>query len=383
MKNLLRKQPQDRKLNRLTAYRLPLIALAKLTKYWHDGFLHKAIVILVGLIIFISTSLYSAAQWYTARHADEPITIGATFISGYAEHFGLNPRETMAAVIDDLDIKHLRLVSYWNEGEPRPGLLDFSDLDWQFRMAEAKGAKVSLAIGLRQPRWPECHMPQWAAELPKELWIPELMEYIEAVVMRYKDSPALDSWQLENEFFLSIFTKCADNSKQRLIDEFNLVRSLDPDHKIIMSVSGDWGIAYRDDPQPDIYGMALYKRVYEPKIFKRYIEYPFPSWLYSGRAGVMELLHGKHSIIHEMQAEPWPQNPPLKDVPIDEQYLSMSPERFSDRMSFAVKTGMKHFDLWGVEWWYWLKTKNNSPEMWETGKSEINTVRSLGNENIR
>ncbi len=61
-------------------------------------------------------------------------------------------------------------------------------------MAAFYGARVSLCLGKRQPRWPECHIPNWAAALPKEEWHDALYKFIETVVRRYKDHPALESW---------------------------------------------------------------------------------------------------------------------------------------------------------------------------------------------
>ena len=128
------------------------------------------------------------------------MVIGTTFIPAYAQSFGLDAEETMDALLNDVGVRHFRLVSYWNQLEPNAGTYDFSLLDWQFAKAEAKGAKITLGLGLRQPRWPECHMPDWARGEPVSQWQPQLEAFITAVVNRYKTSPALDSYQLENEF---------------------------------------------------------------------------------------------------------------------------------------------------------------------------------------
>jgi beta-galactosidase GanA len=72
----------------------------------------------------------------------------------------------MQAMIDDLGVRQFRLVSYWDKIEPEKGTYDFDELDWQFQKANDAHAKVSLAIGLRQPRWPECHMPSWQIGKP-------------------------------------------------------------------------------------------------------------------------------------------------------------------------------------------------------------------------
>ncbi|MEK7097470.1 MAG: hypothetical protein AAB906_01320, partial [Patescibacteria group bacterium] len=44
-------------------------------------------------------------------------------------------------------------------------------------------------------------------------------------------------------------------------------------------------------------------------------------------------------------------------------------ENFRDMMKFARRTGFREFYLWGVEWWYWEKEKNNNPEVWNTART--------------
>jgi hypothetical protein len=112
---------------------------------------------------------------------------GTTFVASYAEHLGLDKREAFDAITSDLKLSNIRLVSYWSEGEKNRGEYDFSELDWQFQKAREKGIKVSLSIGLRQPRWPECHQPEWSKSLTKDEWYPELKKYLSLTVNRYKE----------------------------------------------------------------------------------------------------------------------------------------------------------------------------------------------------
>ena len=329
--------------------------------------------------------MYGIAQYYINKHADEPLTIGATFIPRYARFFELDPKETMSAVIDDLEIKRLRLVSYWDDAEPRQNQYDFSELDWQFRMAEEKGVDVSLALGLRQPRWPECHMPSWAEGLPKEQWYPALKEYMQKVIERYKDSPALVSYQLENEFFLSVFGDCPDHSRERLVDEFNFVKQLDPSKPLIVTRSDNavpsWPV---NEPRADIIGASIYKRVWDKTVTNRYFEYPFPAWFYAFLAGGAELTTDRNTFIHELQTEAWlPDNTGhslgfkksfyhMNDIDsIPEQNKSLDAERLKGRFEYGVGTGMRTIDVWGVEWWYWRKVKADDPSLWNTAKEEI------------
>lgn len=324
--------------------------------------------------------MYGVGQWYLYQNRDRPITVGATFIPDYARHFGLDPEETMRAMNHELGIKHFRLVSYWNKGEPTEGVYDFSELDWQFALAEATDSKVSLAIGLRQPRWPECHMPTWAENMSMIEWEPKLKRYMKATMERYKDSPALESYQLENEFFLSVFGICPDHSRDRLIREYEYVKAVDSEHPIIITRSNNaWGYPI-GDPRPDEFGVSIYKRVWDKTLTKRYIEYPFPSWFYASLAGGGKILTGKDLFIHELQTEAWlPDNGNFhmnEVASIPEQEKSLNAERLSHRFGYAEATGMKRMDLWGVEWWYWQKTKAEKSDLWDTAKAEIKRIES-------
>ena len=341
--------------------------------WWQRRPLYQKILAwIIAILLTIVGCMYGIASWYIAKHADEPMHVGVTFIPTYARSFGLDAQETMQAMIDDLGMRRFRLVSYWDEIESTKGQYDFTDLDWQFKKAEESGSKVSLAIGLRQPRWPECHMPTWAKSEPSQQWYGELNNYMTAVVNRYKGNPALESYQLENEFFLEVFGKCTDFNRQRLIDEYDMVKKLDPGHPLIVSRSNNALGFPVGKPQPDEFGISVYKRVWDKTVTKRYFEYPFPAWFYAFLAGGGELLTGKDMIIHELQAEAWlPEGYSFQTASAEEQYKSMNPARLHDRFEYGRATGMHTMDLWGAEWWYWRKVKFNDPGLWDAAKDEV------------
>ena len=352
---------------------------ARRAKHWYErrSFWQKAGLITATIFIVLLGTMYGIARWYTHKHAKEPLQIGATFIPAYATYYGLDPKDTMQAMIDDLGIRRFRLVSYWNEIEPVKGEYDFSQLDWQFDKVEQTGGTVSLAIGLRQPRWPECHWPEWAQKEPKQEWQADLNTFMTQVIERYKDRPSLVSYQLENEYFLEVFGDCPDHSRERLVSEYNLVKKLDPNTPVIVSRSNNatpsWPVG---EPRADMIGASIYKRVWDGTVTRRYFEYPLPPWFYAFLAGAAELTTGRETFIHEMQTEAWaPMS--LKDAPIAEQDKSMPADKLAERIQFGVDTGMRTIDLWGVEWWYWRKMKMNDPALWENGKAKIKELTEL------
>lgn len=327
------------------------------------------IVIFLVVVLYVAQA-YAIALWYQRKHNKEPLVYGVSFIADYARYLGVEPKQTFLALRDDLHFRRFRLVSYWDNIEKVPGKYDFSELDWQFQKVNEVGGEVTLAIGLRQPRWPECHQPSWMDKKPRDVWYPELKKFMTAVVERYKDNPALKSYQLENEYYLRVFADCGDPDRQRLVEEFNLVKSIDSKTPIIISLSNNYLGIPIGKPRADQVGVSVYKRVFDKTITHRYFEYPFPSWYYSWRAGMTEIATGKSSMLHELQAEPWPPMP-VPEASIAEQNKSMDAKRLSERISYGKDTGFRDIDLWGGEWWYWRKMKFNDPSLWDTVKRDI------------
>lgn len=337
----------------------------------------RVLTVLVSIIVLFIGSSYGVAVWYAQSHKKVPLTFGATFVPNYARYFGLDPKTTMQAAIDDLGIRRFRLVSYWKDIERSPGEYDFSELDWQFQKVEAVGGQVALALGLRQPRWPECHGPKWAMDKPMKEWEVDLMQFMGKVIERYKNSPALVEYQLENEFFLSVFGECPDFTRARLIREYEFVKAQDPNTPLTISRSNNaLGIPV-GDPRPDMFAVSVYKRVWDKTITKRYFEYPFPAWFYGSLAGWGKIFTGKDLYIHELQTEAWlADGYSMKDAPISELYKSLNPKRLESRIDYGVGSGMRTIDLWGIEWWYQMKTQRGAPELWDTAKNSLEKYRN-------
>lgn len=343
-----------------------------LVLFWKRAWWSKAILIMAGIVVGTLIILYSLYIYYVVSTISKPTQYGVTFVADYARALDLDAEETMDALLLDLGADRFRLVSYWNKIEATEGRYDFSELDWQFRKAEAVDAKISLAIGLRQPRWPECHVPDWVDVSQPATWEPALLDYLEAVVSRYKDSPSLVSYQLENEYYLEAFGDCPEPVTERLQNEFNLVKQLDPDTPIIMSRSSNTPGIMQDEPLPDIVGVSVYRRVWDGNLTKSYFTYPLPSWYYGSFAGLQKLVTGRESTLHEMQMEPWPANGLfVRDASIEEQNKSFRVENFHDRVDFAEDTGLKTIDFWGAEWWYWRMVEKNDPSFWNAAKESF------------
>lgn len=341
-----------------------------LVNYWRGSVWHKFAVIVVGLALLTPGGMYGIARWYIASESSKPLVMGTSFIPAYAESLGLDAKQTMDALIGDVGVRNFRLVSYWDRLEPQKGTYDFSELDWQFQKAEASGSKVSLSLGLRQPRWPECHMPSWAYGEPQSTWQPQLEAFITQVVNRYKHSPALASYQLENEYFLKGFGQCTNFDRGRLVSEYNLVKQLDPTHTLIITRSNNALGTPVGQPQPDEFGISIYKRVWDAAFTHRYVEYPFPAWYYAFVAGFQKIVTGKDMIVHELQAEAWPpEGKSITDISLSEQNKSFNAARFQSRVQYGEATGMRTIYLWGSEYWYYRLVTLHDPSLWNVAKN--------------
>jgi hypothetical protein len=350
---------------------LPKILWQSFCRYWRKSLWHKFIVIFVIFIGLCLGTMYGIARWYIASESGQPLSLGVTFVPDYAQSLGLNPDTTLKALVDDLHVKHLRLTSYWSDIETSPGQYNFTELDSEFKIAESADAKVTLTLGLRQPRWPECHPPAWAASESTSVWEPQLYSFIQAVVNRYKNSPSLLNYQLENEYFLKGFGACTDFSRSRLVNEYNLVRKADPSHPIIIGRSNNALGFPLGQPQPSEFGISIYKRVWDTHTH-RYFEYPIPAWFYGFLAGVQKIFLHKDMLIDELQAEPWP--PHGETIPqssLSEQNKTMNASILKSRFQYGEGTGIRTIYMWGAEYWYYRMVTLHDPSLWNVAKQAI------------
>jgi hypothetical protein len=325
----------------------------------------KMILIFLGIFFLFIASYFFVGKVPQAKE----IEWGVNFSQKQAELLGLNFKETYLALLDDLKVKNIKLITHWDLIEPKKDQYFFDDLDWQIKIAEEKEAKLLLVIGMKTGRWPECHIPEWANGLSKEEQQKEILEMLEEVVLRYRNSEAIKYWQIENEPFFP-FGECPWVDKKFLKREIEQVQSLDNKKRpIVISDSGEGSFWIRAARLGDIVGTTMYKKVWFHQL-GIYIHYPFPPTFYWRKAQIIKKLFGKKVICIEFQAEPW--GPTLLYTsPLKEQEKTMNLEQFKQNIEFAKKTGLDTFYLWGGEWWFWMKVKQGKPEIWNEAKNLI------------
>ncbi len=294
----------------------------------------------------------------------ENLSWGVNFSAKHNKAMGLDLEETYFAILDDLGAKKIKIAVHWDELEKRKGEYNFKEIDFMVDEAEKRDVEVILVIGMKTPRWPECHIPEWAKDLDKEAQQEKILKKIEAVVLRYDKRENIKKWQVENEPFFP-FGDCPWADINFLKKEVELTKSIS-EKPVIITDTGELSLWIRAARIGDIVGSTMYRKVWFSEL-KRHISYPLPATFYKRKALLIKWLFNKEVIGSELQAEPWGSTL-LYYSPIEEQEKSMDIEQLRKNISFAKKVGFRENYLWGVEWWYWMKDKEDNPVFWEEAK---------------
>ncbi len=322
------------------------------------------VLILVALLAGTAVALIFGVRWQQIRGVP---TYGVTFSPDYARYLQLDAGAVYRAMLDDLEIRFIRLPVHWDKIEPEQGIFSFDDLDWYMNEAAQRRAKVILAIGNKVPRWPECHTPAWARQLSKDEYNAALRNSLKVIVEQYRQHPALERWQVENEALFAFGEHCPTPDVQLWRQEIADVQALDPKHPVQITVSGEqeWWLP-QSTMGADIIGTSMYRRVAHPGI--GYFTFPIPSRWYSLQALSVAWMVDR-VVISELQAEPWL----LKDYRLsttDELLKLFTAKDFEQHVRYARRTGLREISLWGVEWWYYLQQQQR-PELWDAAKRII------------
>ncbi len=324
----------------------------------------KKMLKIIILVLFVLFVIFLYYFFIGKAPKQKNIIWGVNFSQMQAESLKLDWRETYLAILDDLGVKNIKLLTQWDWIGGKKDDYFFNDVDWQIKQAQRKNAKIIYVVGMKTGRWPECHIPNWANGLSKEQQQDEILKYIKKIILRYKDNDAIAVWQVENEPLFK-FGQCPWYDKNFLKKEVELVKSLDSTRQIIISDSGEQSMWFGAAKIGDIVGTTMYRKVWGriSDIFGFYIDSFLPPVHYWRKAQIIKKIFGKDVISTELQAEPWAQKL-FYDVSLEEQEKTMNLEQFKKNIEYAKETGLKEFYLWGAEWWYWMKKTQNRPEIW-------------------
>lgn len=311
----------------------------------------KLFLIFVSSIIFVTLIIFIFEKTYPKKQ----VKFGVSFSPGYARYLNLDWQKTYLQILDELKVKHLRLSGYWDIIEAEPQKYDFSETDFMLTEAEKRELRVILIVGARQPRWPECHYPNWASKLSVSQRQQKTLELIQKVVERYKDKKSIWAYQVENEPFAWWFGEnCDPPNSEFLQSEVALVKELDKKRPVIITDSGELGWWVDSINPADILGISVYRQSFNSPL-NLYIPYPVSPGMYALKAGLIKRLYqNKKIIISELQTEPWLSDKDAREnLPLRHNQL-FSLANFKSNIEFAKKIGFDEAYLWGVEWWYFM-----------------------------
>ncbi|MCC6639134.1 cellulase family glycosylhydrolase, partial [Candidatus Falkowbacteria bacterium] len=324
----------------------------------------RTIGILTIAIIFVSYSLISL---FTQRYS-QPTELGFTFSKKYAEYLGLDWKEAYKASIDELGLDYVRIPVYWTDVEHDKDSYWFDDVKFQVEYAQEKEIKSVVVLGMRQPRWPECFVPDWAQNLSVAEREIQINELVTQSVNALKELPGIEAWQVENEPMLGMFGVCPPYDFEQLKREVELVKSLDT-RPVIVTASGELSTWYRETKIADIFGSTMY-RITGNSITGTWKAYWFiPASWYRIKAMALGIEMSNYWIM-ELQAEPWLEED-IHTLSLEEQLNIFNSKQLEDHIEYARLVGSPRVYLWGVEWWYYLKTTFDNDLLWHAVKEEV------------
>lgn len=325
----------------------------------------------VFLVILAIALLLLAYVNLPVSKSNNDAKIGVTFSYVYAEQIGLDWKQAYVEMLDDLKIRHIRIPIYWDRVEATEGQYDFSAIDWQLAEAQKRGAEIILVVGQKVPRWPECYVPKWVGSDPSNLnqaiLKDKLLSFEKVAIERYKNNhPEIVNWQIENEPFLD-FGICSKVNQDLLDAELVQVRNIDASRPIVVTDSGELSLWIKAASRADVFGTTMYREVYSARM--GHWRYPIGPNFFKIKQLIIKLFAKQdNAIVIELQGEPWVAGW-TTDAPVETQLASMNAATLVDNVEFAKKTGMKEIYVWGVEWWYWMKVKQDNSTLWEAARN--------------
>ena len=325
------------------------------------------------LLILVAAALLLGGETWPHTQPSAPL-VGFSFSPEESVWAGRDPAQDLSVLLDTTQPDLVRLPIYWEDVEPTPEMLDFEGIDPLLQVVARHNLKaryptrVVLTIGARNFLYPELHEPDWAG--PREQPFLDQAQagnqyrlYFDSSIKRYRRSPLLYAWQVENEPLDevgNVLTGEDQISETQLAWEVGEVHRLDPMHEAVvttydgLNVYVDWlevhaptlVSTYNGHPQQalslaDALGLDLY--IDGPNVPYRHL-----TTMYVREEWKQQALHfwarmankqGKSLWLAEMQAQPWSDT------------TTFAPK---DLVASAVDYRQENLQvvlMWGVETW--------------------------------
>lgn len=203
----------------------------------------------------VAAMLLGSQAW--PAPANPPALVGFSYSPLTSEQEDRDPAADLGTLLTATDPDLVRLPVYWEDVEPAPDVLNFSSIDDLLQVVQSHDAtatrptRVVLVIGARNFLYPELHEPAWAgARTQPDLGLAQssasYRAYLEATLVRYRASPLLYAWQVENEPFDEVGNDVTGDdqiSAQQLSWEIDEAHHLDPRHDVVVTTYDGWNVA--------------------------------------------------------------------------------------------------------------------------------------------
>ena len=324
------------------------------------------------LLILVAAALLLGSETWPQPQPAAPL-VGFSFSPDTSLYAGRDPAQDLALLLDATEPDLVRLPIYWEAVEPTPDQLDFDSIDpllavvGHHNLTAMHSTRVVLTVGARNFLFPELHEPDWAG--------PRLQPFLDQVqagsayrmyfdtsITRYRSSPLLYAWQVENEpldYVGNDFTGDDQISASQLGWEVGEVHRLDPVHKAVVTTYNGMNV-YVDmlrlsAPAPigasghpadalqlgDALGLDLY--VDGPSIkFRHFVTIDLrEEWKEETVSfwGDQATRQGKDLWVAEMQAQPWSDSNTFKPKDL----VASAVDYRQDDLQVVL--------MWGVDTW--------------------------------
>jgi hypothetical protein len=346
------------------------------------------------LILVVAAALLLGSESWPHQQPAAPL-VGFSFSAQESLWYGRDPIQDLTTLLDATQPDLVRLPIYWEDVEPAPDMLDFERIDpllavvANHNVTAVHPTRVVLTIGARNFLYPELHEPDWAG--PRQQPFLDQAQaghayrlYFDSTIERYRASPLLYAWQVENEPLDQVgnpLTGTDQISAAQLEWEVGEVHRLDPMHQAVVTTYDGlnlyidlmqlyapallFGDTYNGHPQEalnagDVLGLDLY--VDGPNVPYRHFTttYLREQWkqqilhFWGGRANKQ----GKALWLAEMQAQPWQASDTFKPKDLLESAVDYRQENLQVVL------------MWGVEIWL------NDPSWLAAGAKALQILRS-------
>jgi hypothetical protein len=313
--------------------------------------------------------------------ANAPVRVGISFSPRRARQLGLDGHESFRQ-LEQFGFGIIRLSAYWDDVDGN----GYRGLDWYLDEATRSGQPIALSVGMKGVGWPEYYIPP--ALVPGDTGDgqdvtrdPQLraatLEFVKQTVLRYRDSPAVVAWQVENEPFNPAGPHRWVIGRDFLREEVAAVKELDR-RPVIVNVFGHFNMlmdraaqrggldthtllgfdsdrAEKDSvgalSRGDIFGLDVYTSIGFRMMGQEYVARASSDWPdHAARWRKLARRQGQLAWVTEAQAEPWESSRTQQTLA---QPRTISPDDIRKTFEDIEASGYSTVMFWGAEYWLW------------------------------